>query len=59
MDPPEAFGRYFGCHHFEQTQVKLPRSAHPFAYVFDEKDAPLVAAAARRSEDYWEVDPGI
>ena len=59
MDPPEAFGRYFGCHHSEQTQVKLPRSAHPFAYVFDKKDAPLAAAAARRSEDYWEVDPDL
>ena len=43
----------------EQTQVKLPRSAHPFAYVFDKKDAPLAAAAACRSEDYWEVDPGL
>ena len=30
MDPPEPFGRYFGCNHFEKTQVKLPRSAHPF-----------------------------
>ena len=38
MDPPEAFGRYFGCHHSEQVQAKLPRSAHPFAYVFDKKD---------------------
>ena len=59
MDPPEAFGRYFGCHHSEQVQAKLPRSAHPFAYVFDKKDAPLAAAAARRSEDYWEVDPDL
>ena len=56
MDALEAFGRYFGCHH---SQVKLPRSAHPFAYVFDKKDAPLAAAAARRSEDYWEVDPDL
>ena len=59
MDPPEAFGRYFGCHHSEQVQGKLPRSAHPFASVFDKKDAPLAAAAARRSEDYWEVDPDL
>ena len=51
MGPPEAFG--------EQVQAKLPRSAHPFAYVFDKKDAPLAAAAARRSEDYWEVDPDL
>ena len=39
MDPPEPFGRYFGCHHFEKTGVKLPREAHPFAYVFDKKHA--------------------
>ena len=39
MDPPELFGRYFGCHHFEETGVKLPREAHPFAYVFDKKHA--------------------
>ena len=58
MDPPEAFGRYLGCHS-EQVQAKLPGSAHPFAYVFDKKDAPLAAAAARRSEDYWEVDPDL
>ena len=39
MDPPEPCGRYFGCHHFEETGVKLPREAHPFAYVFDKKHA--------------------
>ena len=33
MGPPEPFGRYFGCNHFVETGVKLPRSAHPFAYV--------------------------
>ena len=49
MDPPDAFGRYFGCHHSEQTQVKLPRSAHPFAYVFDKKGCPT----------RWEVDPDL
>ena len=27
--------------------------------MFDKKDAPLAAAAARRSEDYWEVDPDL
>ena len=36
--PPEPFGRYFGCNHVEKTQVKPPRSAHPFAYVFDKKN---------------------
>ena len=57
IDLLEAFGKYFGCHHSKQTQVKLPRTAHPFAYVFDKKD--LAAAAARWSEDYLEVDPDL
>ena len=28
MSPPEPFGRYFGCHHFEKTGVMLAREAH-------------------------------
>ena len=58
MDSPETFGRYFGCHHSEQLQVKLPRTAHPFPYVH-KIHAPLAAAAARRSEDCWEVGPDL
>ena len=56
MDPPEPFGRYFGCNHFEKTQVKLPRSAHPFAYVFDKKTAAPARGDPRPQvrEDYWE-----
>eukprot|EP00439_Symbiodinium_sp_Y106_P027980 s7047_g3.t1 len=58
MDPPEPFGRYFGCNHFEKAQVKLPRSAHPFAYVFDKKTAaparPLGSGV--QALLYWEVD---
>ena len=34
---PEAYDRYFGCHHKEFSQVRLPKSAHPFAHVFDPK----------------------
>ena len=58
MDPPEPLGRYFGCNHFEKTQVKLPRSAHPFAYVFDKKTAAPARGDPRPQvrEDYWEVD---
>ena len=58
MDPPEPFGRYFGCNHFEKVQVKLPRSAHPFAYVFDKKTAAPARGDPRPQvrEDYWEVD---
>ena len=58
MDPPEPFGRYFGCHHFEKTGVRLPREAHPFAYVFDKKHAAATQGNLEppRTEDYWEVD---
>ena len=61
MDPPEPFGRYFGCNHFEKTGVKLPRSAHPFAYVFDKKTAAPARGNPRPQvrEDYWEVDPEL
>ena len=53
MDPREPFGRYFGCNHF-----KLPRSAHPFACVFDKKTAAPARGDPRPQvrEDYWEVD---
>ena len=56
--PPEPFGRYFGCNHVEKTQVKPPRSAHPFAYVFDKKTAAPARGDPRPQarEDYWEVD---
>eukprot|EP00439_Symbiodinium_sp_Y106_P006827 s4042_g1.t1 len=56
MDPPEPFGRYFGCNHVEKTQVKLPRSAHPFAYVFDKRTAVPARGDPRTQVDYWEVD---
>ena len=61
MDPPEPFGRYFGCHHFEKTGVKLPREAHPFAYVFDKKHAAVAQGNLKppRTEDHWEVDPEV
>ena len=62
MDPAEPLGRYFGCHHREKEGVKLDRSAHPFAYVFDKKESHAAAAAGgdskpNRTEDYWEIDP--
>ena len=62
MDPAEALGRYFGCHHQEENGVKLPREAHPFAYVFDKKHAAAAAGDSpgpTRTEDYWEVDPEL
>ena len=61
MDPPEPFGRYFGCHHFEKTGVRLPREAHPFAYVFDKKHAAAAQGNLEppRTKDDWEVDPEV
>ena len=43
---PEAYDRYFGCHHKEISQVRLPKSAHPFAHVFDPKLAIQLANIA-------------
>ena len=51
---PEPFDRYFGCMHREFNQVKLPPTAHPFAFVFDETAA--AAAAQHRTQDWWEHD---
>ena len=61
MDPPEPFGWYVSCHHFEKTGVKLPREAHPFAYVFDKKHATAAQGNLKppRTEDYREVDPEV
>ena len=55
MDPAEVLGRYFGCMHHEESQVKLPATAHPFHEVF-EKGAKSAAASVRH-EDYWDIDP--
>ena len=52
---PEAYDRYFGCHHKEFSQVRLPKSAHPFAHVFDPKLA--TACQQHRTRDYWRHDP--
>ena len=61
MDPAEVAGRYFGCNHFEERQVKLPREAHPFAYVFDKESTACAGLGAEpsRTEDYWSVDPEL
>ena len=44
VDPAEPLGRYFGCRHRVKTSVKLDRSAHPFAYVFDTQQTAAAAA---------------
>ena len=55
MDPAEVLGRYFGCMHHDETQIKLPPSAHPFHEVFEKGNK--TAAASVRHEDYWDIDP--
>ena len=55
MDPAEVLGRYFGCMRHEESQVKLPATAHPFHEVFEK--GTKTAAASVRHEDYWDIDP--
>ena len=55
MDPAEVLGRYFGCMHHEEFQIKLPATAHPFHKVFEK--GTKTAAASVRQEDYWDIDP--
>jgi hypothetical protein len=59
MDVPTDIGRYLGCDHVHELQVKLTVHAHPFAYLFDKSlpdPAAKEAAAAERTQDFWEVD---
>ena len=55
MDPAEVLGRYFGCMRHEESQIKLPATAHPFHEVFEK--GTKSAAASVRHEDYWDIDP--
>ena len=59
MDTPEPAGRYLGCEHIVHENIKLDKSYHPFAHVFDAsvKDpAEKPAAPVSRTQDYWEHD---
>ena len=59
MDTPTVIGRYLGCDHIQEMQVKLSVHDHPFAYLFDKSlpdPAAKEAAAAERTQDFWEVD---
>ena len=59
MDVPTDIGRYLGCDHVQELQVKLTVHDHPFAYLFDKSlpdPAAKEAAAAERTQDFWEVD---
>ena len=60
MDPPTPVGRYLGCEHLVTEKVKLSPKHHPFAHVFDhdiEDPSDKPAAAARRTQDFWEHYP--
>jgi len=41
--------------------VKLDKTDHPFAHLFDKSmpDPAKTAAPARRTQDYWETDPKL
>ena len=52
MDVPTDIGRYLGCDHLQEYQVKLN-------HLFDKSlsdPAAKEAAAAQRTQDFWEVD---
>ena len=50
---PEPYDRYFGCTHREFENIRLPSSAHPFAFAFGAKKS---AAAQHRTQDWWGHD---
>ena len=62
MDTPEDAGRYLGCEHIFKFDVKLNKSDHPFAHVFDASvpdPSSKPASPARRTRDYWEHMPEL
>ena len=61
MDTPTEASRYLGCDHVLFQNVKLDKTDHPFAHLFDKSmpDPAKTAAPARRTQDYWETDPKL
>ena len=62
MDTPTEANRYLGCDHVVSQNVKLDKTDHPFAHLFDKSmpdPAAKAAAPARRTQDYWETDPKV
>ena len=62
MDTPTEANRYLGCDHVVSQNVKLDKTDHPFAHLFDKSmpdPAAKTAAPARRTQDYWETDPKL
>ena len=55
MDVPTDIGRYLGCDHVQELQVKLSVRDHLFAHLFDKSlpdPAAKEAAAAERTQDF-------
>ena len=53
IDDPEPYGRYFGCEHEEENNVKLKPKDHPFSHIFS--NSPSAAAVSQhRTNDFWE-----
>ena len=58
MDVPTDIGRYLGCDHVQELQVKLTVHDHPFAHLFDKSlpdPAAKEAAAAERTQDFGKL----
>ena len=63
LDNPGKVGRYLGCDHIFQQDVRLSHQHHPFAHTFDktlpDPAAKKAAAASYRTQDYWEYLPSV
>lgn len=55
IDTPEPFGRYFGCEHRVEENVKLAKEEHPFHHIFSTVKTAAVAHQ-HRTNDFWEHD---
>ena len=52
IDEPEPYGRYFGCEHEGENNVKLKPKDHPFAHVFSETSSVAVVSQHRTNDFY-------
>ena len=53
IDDPEPYGRYFGCEHEEENNIKLKPEDHPFNHVFSNTSS-VAAVSQHRTNDFWE-----
>ena len=62
MGTPRQVNRYLGCDHVQEKNLRLSTDDHPFAYLFDKSlpdPAAKSAAAGHRTQEFWEVEPGL